>query len=158
MKKIVMAFAILAFVAGVNVQTSRATTKAQMNTGCGLGATLITEADSLVAQLAITFLNGLSGNGTFGITSGTSDCKQATKVVSNDLLKFVADNMDTLSKDMASGEGETLLSLAELMNVSKEARPEFYAALQANFSSVFTSETIEAGEVIDNIMTVTAKG
>ena len=139
------------------MQTSHAA-KAQNNTGCGLGATIITEADSLLAQVVMATLNGTLGNQTFGITSGTSECKQATKIVSNDLLKFVADNMDSLSKDMASGEGETLLSLAELMNVSKEARPEFYATLQTNFSSVFTSANIEAGEVIDNIMTVTAKG
>ncbi|MEK7880349.1 MAG: DUF3015 family protein, partial [Deltaproteobacteria bacterium] len=83
MKKIVLAIAILAFVVGVNVQTSHAA-KAQNNTGCGLGATIITEADSLLAQVVMATLNGTLGNQTFGITSGTSECKQATKIVSND--------------------------------------------------------------------------
>ncbi len=43
---------------------------------------LIENNDSSLAQLAITSLNGISGNKTFGIRPGASNRKPATKIVS----------------------------------------------------------------------------
>jgi len=158
MKKLVVALALTAMVFAVGISETKAATPAmaQSNTGCGLGAMLIQNNDSLVGQLAMTLLNGTLGNQTFGITSGTSNCKQATNIVSIETLNFVAGNMDNLARDIAMGEGETLNTLAELMEVPVAKRAGFYATLQANFSRIYTSETVEAAEVIDNIVTVTS--
>jgi hypothetical protein len=155
MKKtlVVIAIGLLGFAS--NATESMAGAAAQQNTGCGLGSTLITTNTTLVGQLAITFINGLSGNQTFGISSGTSGCDQARQFVYNEQLhQFVADNMDGLAKGVAMGEGEHLATLAELMDVSPGERSAFYTTLQANFSSIFTSESVQVGEIIDNIYSV----
>ncbi len=155
MKAFIVALASAAMFLAIGVpQAKAATALAQENTGCGLGSTLITTHDTLVAQLAMTFLNGTLGNQTFGITSGTSNCKQATTVVSIDTLNFVAGNMDHLARDISMGEGEALDTLAELMEVPAAERTAFNASLQANFSKIFTSEDVEAAAVIDNIVAV----
>ena len=127
------------------------------NTGCGLGANLIGDKgnDSLVGQLAITFLNSISGNQTFGITSGTSNCQKPARFAKNELNEFVVANMDNLAKDIAMGYGESLDTLAELMDIPAGDRAQFNAQLQSNFSNIYSSHDIESAAVIDNIFTVT---
>lgn len=132
--------------------------EAQKNTGCGLGALALKDSkfsETLIGQLVMTFLNGISGNGTFGITTGTSECKAPTKVVENERLKeFAVANVDNLAKDIAMGQGESLETLAELMSIPAESRGATYAKLQSNFSNIFTSENIEAADVVDNIIAI----
>ena len=151
-------FLIGALVAGMMTSgAAYAASQAQQNTGCGLGAMLIGEKgnDSLVAQLAMTLLNGTSANQTFGISSGTSECKAPSKIVQNERLnEFVVSNIDNLSKDIAMGNGESLDTLAELMGISVDKRTEVYSKLQTNFSRIFTSSSVQASEVVDNIVTI----
>ena len=131
--------------------------QAQNNTGCGLGTMFIGDKanDSLLGQLAMTTLNGICGNQTFGITSGTSECKKPARIVSNERLnEFVVANMDNLAKDVAMGRGESLDTMAELMSIPAEERTMVFAQLQANFSNIFTSERVEAADVVDNIVSV----
>ncbi len=135
--------------------TAFAVSKAQENAGCGLGASVIKETDTLIGQLAMTFLNGISGNQTFGITSGTSECKQPSRIVQNERLnEFVVANIDSLARDIAVGYGESLDTLAELMGISPDMRPLVYSKLKSNFSRIFTSENVETADVIDNIVAV----
>jgi len=129
----------------------------QNNTGCGLGSMLLGEAanDSLGLQILVTTTNGISGNATFGMTSGTSDCKKPSRIVENERLnEFVVSNIDSLAKDIAVGHGESLDTMAELMGISTDRREAVYAQLQTNFSSIFTSERVEAADVVDNIVSV----
>src|SRR4030066_905706 len=129
----------------------------QNNTGCGLGSMLLGEKanDSLGLQLLVTTTNGTFGNQTFGMTSGTSDCKTPSRIVENERLnEFVVSNIDSLAKDIAAGRGESLDTMAELMGISVDGREAVYAQLQTNFSSIFTSERVEAADVVDNIVTV----
>ncbi len=134
---------------------------AQNNTGCGLGAVVFKNGqadDSTLLQLVMTTLNGLCGNQTFGITTGTLECKKPSKIASNEKLnEFVVANMDNLAKDIAKGSGETLDTLAELMNISAPERAKFYAKLQSNFDKIFTSEKVELSDVVDNIAAVSAQ-
>lgn len=127
----------------------------QNNTGCGLG-TMVFEgsnfSNTTVGQILIVTTNGTSGNQTFGITSGTSNCEQPTNIVKNERLQeFVVANMDSIAKDIATAEGESLDTLSELMEISHEQRPLLYAKLQSNFSSIYTSNDVTAADVIDNI-------
>ena len=129
----------------------------QNNTGCGLGSMLLGEAanDSLLLQVFAATTNGTFANQTFGITSGTSDCKMPSKIVKNERLnEFVVSNFDSLAKDIAMGRGESLDTMAELMGISADKREAVYAQLQTNFSSIFTSERVEAADVVDNIVSV----
>lgn len=154
MKKVLISAAILGI---VSTGAAFAAGSSQSNTGCGLGSMLLGEAanDSTGLQLLVTTTNMTFGNQTFGITSGTLDCKQPSKIVKNDRLnEFVVSNIDSLAKDIAMGNGESLDTLAELMGISADKRTAVYASLQANFSNIFTSERVEAADVVDNIVSV----
>ncbi len=125
--------------------------------GCGLGSMIVKESDTVLFQVLAVTTNGILGNQTFGISSGTLECKQPSKFVNNEKLnRFVAENMDPLAQDIATGGGESLDTLAELISIPVEKRPEFYAALQANFKKIYASTTVQSADVIDNIVTVKA--
>ena len=123
---------------------------ANSNTGCGLGSVLIKDQSTLVMQVLAATTNGTSGNQTFGITSGTLNCDKPSMIASNDKLnKFVAENMDELALDISAGQGETLSTVATLMNVKDTS--SFSAKLQKNFSNIYASENVNSANVIDSI-------
>ena len=74
--------------------------------GCGLGGQVI-KSNTKLAQLGATFLNGLSGNQTFGISSGTSGCT-ANGLVQNEkqIEYFVEVNQEQLTREIAQGQLE----------------------------------------------------
>ena len=120
------------------------------NTGCGLGSIVIKNQNTTILQALAATTNGTSGNQTFGISSGTSNCNKPNNFVSNDKLnQFVNENMDELAMDISAGKGETLNTVAALMNI--ENKEDFASKLQANFSDIYTSEKVTSAEVIDNI-------
>ena len=154
MKRFVVAGLALAFAVTVMLPGVSYSAGYNENTGCGLGNQLFKEIgqDSILFQILAVTTNGIFGNQTFGITSGTLGCKKPTKVVENEKVeKFVADNMDSLAQDMAMGRGESLDTLAELMGVPAERKAEFYAALQSNFTKIYTSASVQSADVIDNV-------
>jgi hypothetical protein len=125
------------------------------NTGCGLGYYFFKDArDSFVTEFLAVTTNSL-GTQTFGILTETFGCRQPKSLVQDKRLnEFVAGNMDSLASEMASGEGESLATLAELMEVPVPRREGFYSLLKENFSSIFTSSHIRSPELIDNIIKV----
>ena len=127
--------------AGVNSQT-----------GCGLGAVIIKDDSSAVMLALQATTNGTSANQTFGITSGTLGCKKAKFVMNERAEEFVASNMDILAKEIAVGHGESLDTLAELLNIEDKAT--FSASLQSNYNSIYTSQKVEMSDVLDNIVTI----
>ena len=138
---------IISLIAAIGLTTA---VYANENTGCGLGSLIIKNQNTVVLQALAATTNGTSGNQTFGITSGTSNCDKPSNFVSNDKLnKFVSENMDELALDISAGRGETLETVAKLMNV--ENTQEFSSKLQANFSNIYTSENVTSATVIDSI-------
>lgn len=158
MKKMIVVVMVSLFVLAAGSAFAKG--EAQMNTGCGLGTMLFKgQADnSVLLQTFQATTNGTSGNQTFGITTGTSDCRQPKNFVQNDRLnEFVLANMDNLAKEIAMGKGETLDAFAELMGVPAEQRAEFAGKLQASFGSIFASDQVVLANVVDNIATVTTR-
>ena len=124
--------------AGVNSQT-----------GCGLGSMIIKD-DSTAVMLALqATTNGTSANQTFGVTSGTSGCKKTKLVMNERAEEFVASNMDQLAKEIAMGHGESIDTLAELLNVEDKAA--FSASLQSNYNSIYSADDVKMAEVLDTI-------
>lgn len=122
--------------------------------GCGLGSMIFGNEQGGVQVIAAT-TNATCYSQLFGITSGTSNCDKQPKTFSNRrVTDFVAANMDSLAKDIATGHGESLETLAELMEISAEQRSKVFVKLQSNFSNIFTSEKVEAADVIDSIVTI----
>jgi hypothetical protein len=114
--------------------------------------------NSVLLQTFQATTNGIYGNQTFGITTGTSDCAQPKNFASSQQInEFMVANMDNLARDIAQGRGETLDAFAELLGVSAEKRPEFYGQLQSGFARIFTSPGVQMASVMDNISTVSTK-
>lgn len=126
------------------------------NCGCGFGTMALGENEpTVISQLAATFLNGICGNQTFGISSGTLDCKPAPAVAFNSRVKqYVSDNMDQLALEMATGNGQSLNALADLMNVPAAKRGDVFAKFQNNFDRIFTSDKVGADDVVKNMADV----
>lgn len=153
MKKIVLTIAATLAMTGV----AFAAGNARNNVGCGLGTVLWESKanNSAVFQAFQATTNGTSGNQTFGISSGTSECSKPSNFAQNEkLIQFVQANMDNLAKDIAVGKGETLDTFAEMLGVTPADQVAFNASLQANFDKIFTSENIVLAEVIDNSVNV----
>jgi hypothetical protein len=129
----------------------------QKNTGCGLGSMAWEGQDGLVSQTFAATTNGTLGNQTFGITSGTSNCEQYKTWTMNEKVNvFVAENMDSVAKDIAKGEGEYLETMASLMDLNQAQRPQLYALLQKNFTRIYTSPAVSPADVLRNISQVAA--
>ncbi len=146
MKKLIVSLAAVAALssaafAGVNDQT-----------GCGLGSMIIKDDSTAVLLSLQATTNGTFGNQTFGITSGTSNCKKTKFVMNERAEEFVASNMEQLAKEIAMGHGESVDTLAELLAV--EDKEAFASALQSNYNSIYTSQNVEMADVLDNISTI----
>ena len=138
---------IITLIAAIGLTTS---IYANENTGCGLGSLIIKDQNTVALQVLAATTNGIFGNQTFGITSGTLNCDKPSNFVSNDKLnRFVAENMDELALDISAGQGETLSTVAKLMNV--EDSSTFSSKLQANFTKIYSSENVTSATVIDSI-------
>lgn len=130
------------------------------NTGCGLGTLLWgSRADnSVLSQTLQVTTNGIFGNQTFGITTGTLQCSKPASFVSNERTnEFVVANMDNLARDIAAGRGETLDAFAELMQIPVEERAAFAGKLQASFGRIFTGQNVAMADVLDNVSAVSAR-
>ena len=102
--------------------------------------------------LAVT-TNGTFGNQTFAITSGTSGCTQDGAVRSNwKTALFIDGNRQQLARDMSTGSGETLDSLAHLMGVQSQDRDAFNRAAKDNMAKIFATETTP--EIMANLRQV----
>jgi len=147
MKKTVVIMSLALMVSAGYAETIRD------NCGCGFGTMVLGDKEpTVISQLAATFLNGLLGNQTFGISSGTLECNPAPSVAANEQLKeFINGNMDQLAMDIAVGKGESLNSLADLMAVPAKDRPELYTKLQKNFDTIFTSHDLTGDDVVTNL-------
>lgn len=158
MKRVLCVFVSLLFFAPAAYAQSG---MAKRNLGCGLGTVLFKDSadDSWLLQAFQATTNGTSGNQTFGVTSGTSECEKPPKFVDNERLnEFVYANLDNLAKDIASGKGETLETLAELMSVPEVERASFYENLQVHFKDIFPSYDVEYAHVVDTIVMISSKG
>jgi len=143
MKKVLISIAALAALSTAGFAT------VNNQTGCGLGSQIIHDDSSAVMLALQATTNSTLGNQTFGVTSGTSGCRKARFVMNERAAEFVASNMDQLSREIAIGQGESVSTLAELLNVQDKA--EFAHALQANYNAIYTSEKADMSTVLDNV-------
>ena len=128
----------------------------QMNTGCGLGTMLLgKQDDTKLMQVLITSTNQVfTTNQSTGITLDIQafGCTPTRRWVSADVQYFVQGNMDSLVRDVAAGQGETIDSLAVLMEV--EDVDSFGSKLQQNFTLIFPSSDVEYTYVAEAIETI----
>lgn len=131
--------------------------KLKDNVGCGVGTLLFESAGhsdgGWLLQVTADWTNGFFTN-TFSMTSGTVGCKGNINEVVNyqKAYEFVTANMDNLAKDAAMGQGETISSLATILEVSDV--DTFAQNIQSNFSEIFTSADVQSDYVLVKIIEV----
>ena len=131
-------------------------TQTTKNCGCGLGTMIFEDqGDGLVSQTMAATTNGTFGNQTFGITSGTLNCDKFTTLTMKEKLNiFVADNMDNVANDIASGQGESVEAIADLAGINLGSKADFFAMLQDNFDTIYPSTQVTHEEVVSNIVDI----
>jgi hypothetical protein len=128
--------------ASAYAQTKKVRTGSYGDAGCGLGS-IVFGSEKGAVQIVAATLNA-TGMQTIGMSFGTSNC-------SNAFTSYVETNKDALAKEMARGEGETLVGLLEVMGCEDKASAS--SALKANYNTIFPSTSVEADQVQENIET-----
>jgi DUF3015 family protein len=123
--------------------------------GCGLGKLAWSDygrQKSIAPQVLMATTNGTFGSQTFGISSGTSGCTNDGTIMSQYKAEvFAAANYESLSQEMARGGGEHLASLAELMGVPEESRPEFFGVAQTQYAGLVASGNATPAGMIETL-------
>jgi hypothetical protein len=121
--------------------------------GCGLGYVLFGANDnSRLMQIFAATTNGTSGNQTFGITSGTSGCTEdgAVKFVKEAEI-YTEVNLDSLRREMAAGQGESIQTLAALLGASEANRPAVISLMKQNYAQLFSTGTTSSSELLASL-------
>lgn len=117
--------------------------------GCGVGSMIFKGQSGVGPQVLAVTTNGISGNQTFGISTGTLGCTQDGTVHSNmKTALFIDSNKDKLARDMSVGSGETLAALAHLLGVESQDQVAFNRLTKDNMARIFTSESVATEQVI----------
>jgi hypothetical protein len=144
-KVLLLSIAVVFVVAQVGLASAAGTGTSDTGPGCGWGKLAFQNyphARSKGIQILMATTNGILGNQTFGITSGTGGCTDdGTWWAQQKTLMFAELNFEALTQEMAQGRGEHLASLATLMGVPAGQQPEFFAMTQERYTSL-----IQAGE------------
>ena len=117
--------------------------------GCGWGGKEIGKNNDILAQLGATVLNGFLSNQSFAISSGTSGCgKHGLVTAESEQSLFVANNYQSLVKQMAAGEGENLNTLATLLGCPADKTAQFGIFTRQNYSSIFANAKATPSEIL----------
>ncbi len=122
------------------------------STGCGLGSMAWRGQKGPIPQILAVTTNGISFNQTFGISSGTSGCDPQGRISGGTgrmALAFLENNMEQFALDASAGQGETIDTLAGILNVDSEKLGEIS---KNNFASLFPSENVDAVDVTANLL------
>ena len=146
MKKIILSAAVFsAFLCASSVM-------AVDSTGCGLGSRAWRGEKGRVPQVLAVTTNGTFGNQTFGISSGTSGCDPEGRITGGKetrLFSFLENNMEQFALDASRGQGETLATIAGILEVDEN---KVATVAKANFNRLFPTEDTEVLHVTATII------
>ena len=120
--------------------------------GCGLGSMAWRGQSGIIPQILAVTTNNSFGTNTFGITFGTSGCDPNGRVTGGTgkmVLAVIENNMEQFAMDASAGRGETIETIAGILNVDSE---KLGAAAQQNFAYLFTDENVEAVDLALKMM------
>ena len=147
-KTLVLSFALLA---------APMSSFADTGPGCGWGAMIFEGKDGLVSNVLAATTNGTFGNQTFGMTSGTAGCDGKKTVTTTAADDFLDSNIEKIAKDMATGQGESLSTLASLIGIPEAEKSHFYSVTQQNFGTIFSKAESTSKDVLESLKTVMQK-
>ncbi|MBF0239495.1 MAG: DUF3015 family protein [SAR324 cluster bacterium] len=127
---------------------------ADTGAGCGLSTVVpwVNENKTVLQKLLAGTTNGISGNQSFAITTGTLGCTNEGFVKNEEKARmFVASNFDSLKTDIAQGQGEFLSTLAQIIEVPASQQQEFYSFTQSHYTQLFQSAQTSPQEMISQL-------
>jgi hypothetical protein len=106
-------------------------------------------------QVLAATTNDISGNQTFGMTTGTSGCTDdgAVKFV-KEAEVYAEVNLDSLRQEMASGQGEFVTTFASLLGAQGDQIPQMVQTFQKNYAQIFPTSSTTSGQMLDNLKVV----
>ena len=129
---------------------------ADKDVGCGVGSQVWAGQSGKVPKILAATTNGIFTNQLLGITFGTLGCS-GTGTVTAQAVTFTNENAETLARDMAVGEGESLNVLAELLNIKSQDKARFFAVSKQHFSEIYSSKKQNSLQVLASLQTVMAQ-
>ncbi len=125
------------------------------STGCGLGSMAWRGQSGIAPQVLAATTNGLFFNQTFGITFGTSGCDPNGRVTGGTgrmVLAFMENNMEQYALDASAGRGETIDTLAGILNMDSAKLGEIS---KQNFAYMFDNQNVDAVNVTLKLLEIT---
>ena len=123
------------------------------STGCGLGSMAWRGQSGVIPQSLAMTTNSWFSN-TIGVTMGTSGCDPNGRVTGGTgrmTLAFLQDNMEQFAMDAAAGRGETIETLAGILDMDSETLGK---EVQQNFAYIFPNDNVEAADVALKVMEI----
>ena len=125
------------------------------STGGGLGSLAWRGQSGPAPQILAVTTNGSFGIQTFGITSGTSGCDPNGRITGGTgkmVLAFVENNMEQYALDASRGQGETIETLAGILNMDSERLGKIS---QQHFAELFPTQDVDALQVTLKLLEIT---
>jgi hypothetical protein len=121
--------------------------------GCGWGQALFDGQTGTATHVLAGITNAITGNNTFGMTTGTNGCS-TTGTLSYGGESVVSAIMNEFSEDVARGEGDALNTVSVVYGVEAQDRDTFAKVMHENFTTLFPSEDVTAEEMMASIEAV----
>ena len=118
--------------------------------GVGLGQAGFEGQSGTATHVLAGITNAITGNNTFGMTTGTNGCS-TTGTLSYGGESVVSAIMDEFSEDVARGEGDAVNTVAVVYGVETQDRDTFAKVMHENFTTLFPSENTTAEELMASI-------
>ena len=132
-KTIKLSVAAITAVMLSTAQNSEAREFAEIYTECGLGALIAPRHEAVAAVTNVTWDLGTTAISS-NISSEDTCAGGKAKVAA-----FINDSYENIEKDLASGEGKYLNTLASIAKEQSESKENFITNLRKDFSSIVAS-------------------
>ena len=129
---------------------------ADNDVGCGAGTQIWERQKGIAPKILAATTNGIFTNQLLGITFGTLGCRQGGTVTAQ-VVTFTNENAESLARDMAVGQGESLNVLAELLHIQSQDKARFFAVSKQNFSEIYSANNQDSLQVLAALQAVMAK-
>ncbi|MBO5038569.1 MAG: DUF3015 family protein [Alphaproteobacteria bacterium] len=119
--------------------------------GCGLGSMAWRGQSGIIPQVLAMSTNATFLN-TIGVTLGTSGCDPNGRVTGGTgklVLAVIENNMEQFAMDASAGRGETIDTIAGILNVDSVKLGE---KAQQNFALLFDNDNVEAVDLALRVM------
>lgn len=124
---------------------------ADNDVGCGVGTEIWKGNTGLMYKLLASSTNGLTFQ-TISITFGLINCNGRNAVGASARTRhYVSTNFDRIARDSAVAGGESLDTLAVLLEIDESDRAEFAALTQRHFEELYSSDHVTSDEMLQTL-------